>query len=79
MFAPTKGGDATAEQRFENTLWKDDCYLNPNRPQFGTWKFSRAGWAPGDVVWPWWIDVSQHMQPGQTAVVRYIQVLATER
>jgi hypothetical protein len=63
--------EATTEQRFENTLWKSDCYLNPNRPQFGTWKFSRAGWAPGDVVWPWWIDLSGHIKPGKTAVLRY--------
>jgi hypothetical protein len=63
--------DAPAEQRFEGTLWKDDCYLNPNRPQFGTWKFSRAGWAPGDVVHPWWIDLSGALQPGKTAELRY--------
>ena len=30
----------------------DDVYLNPNRPQFGTWKFSRAGWAPAGPR-PW--------------------------
>jgi hypothetical protein len=63
--------DAEPEQRFEHTLWKDDCYLNPNRPQYGTWKFSRAGWAPGDVVWPWWIDLSDHIRPGKTALLRY--------
>ncbi|MHC4973653.1 MAG: peptide-N-glycosidase F-related protein [Planctomycetota bacterium] len=63
--------DAEGEKRFANTLWKDDCYLNPNRPQYGTWKFSRAGWAPGDVVWPWWIDLSAHLVPGKTALLRY--------
>ncbi|MHC4847175.1 MAG: peptide-N-glycosidase F-related protein [Planctomycetota bacterium] len=57
------------EQKFANTLWKDDCYLNPNRPQFGTWKFSRAGWAPGDVVRPWWIDLD--LEPGRSVVLRY--------
>ena len=63
--------NAAAETRFENTLWKDDCYLNPNRPQFGTWKFSRAGWAPGDVVWPWWVELTDHIQPGKPALLRY--------
>jgi hypothetical protein len=63
--------DADAELRFEKTLWKSDCYLNPNRPQYGTWKFSRAGWAPGDVVWPWWIDLTPHLKPGKTCVLRY--------
>ncbi len=60
-----------AEQRFENLLWKADCYLNPNRPQFGTWKFARAGWAPGDLVRPWWIDLTGHLRPGATAELRY--------
>ena len=71
VFAPVKGGPVEAERRFANTLWKTDCYLNPNRPQFGTWKYSRAGWAPGDVVRPWWIDVTPHMKPGETAGFRY--------
>ncbi len=71
VFRGDKDADASSEQRFANTLWKDDCYLNPNRPQYGTWKFSRAGWAPGDVVWPWWIDLSPHFLPGKTAVLRY--------
>ncbi|MDJ0523479.1 MAG: peptide-N-glycosidase F-related protein [Planctomycetota bacterium] len=69
-FLPTKYAEAA--QRFENTLWKTDVYLNPNRPQFGTWQFSRAGWAPGDVVHPWWIDLRDHMQAGQEAVFRYV-------
>ncbi len=71
IFAPEKGGDPGAEQRFENVLWKTDCYLNPNRPQFGSWKYSRAGWAPGDVVRPWWIDLTPYIIPGKTAELRY--------
>lgn len=45
-------------REFENTLWRDDCYMNPCRPQSGTWIYSRAGWCPGDVVHPWDIDIS---------------------
>lgn len=44
-------------RRFENRLWRQDCYLNPCRPQGGTWKFDRAGWAPGDLVAPWIVDL----------------------
>ncbi len=40
----------------KNTLWKADNYLNPCRPQGGTWKYDRAGWAPGDVVKPWEVE-----------------------
>lgn len=71
VFAPVKDGDPATEVRFENVLWKSDCYLNPNRPQFGTWQYARAGWAPGDVVRPWWIDLTPHLDPGQTAELRY--------
>jgi hypothetical protein len=68
VFEP--GGDAEPA-RWSNTLWKSDCYLNPNRPQFGTWKYSRAGWAPGDVVAPWWVDLTPHLRPGAAATLRY--------
>ena len=59
-------------QTFYNVLWRNDCYLNPCRPQGGTWQYSRAGWAPGDRVWPWDIDISSHIVPGQSATVGYV-------
>lgn len=71
ILVPVKGGDPATERRFENLLWKTDCYLNPNRPQFGTWKYARAGWAPGDVVRPWWIDLTPGISPGKIAELRY--------
>ncbi len=43
--------------KFRNVLWKTDNYLNPDRPQGGTWKYDRAGWGPGDIVRPWEVDV----------------------
>jgi hypothetical protein len=72
IFAAEKGSDPAAEHRFENMLWKTDGYLNPVRPQQGTWKFARAGWAPGDVVRPWWIDLTPYMISGKTAEIRYV-------
>jgi hypothetical protein len=62
--------DAAGEARFVQTIWKTDCYLNPNRPQSGTWKFSRAGWAPGDVVRPAWFELTPVLRPGRTAEFR---------
>jgi len=56
---------------FENRLWKTDCYLNPCRPQGGTWKYDRAGWAPGDVVTPWEIDLSDIIRPGEDCTITY--------
>ncbi len=71
VFTPDVAASPSVERRFESALWKTDCYLNPNRPQFGTWQFSRAGWAPGDVVRPWWIDLAPDLQPGKEAGLRY--------
>ena len=70
--ADGSGSDGAESVRFADTLWKTDCYLNPNRPQFGTWKYSRAGWAPGDVVHPWWVDLTPHLVPGATARIEYV-------
>jgi hypothetical protein len=56
---------------YENTLWKDDCYLNPCRPQGGTWKYDRAGWAPGDLVAPWLVDITKAVKRGKETVLRY--------
>jgi hypothetical protein len=56
---------------YYNMLWRDDCYLNPCRPQGGTWQYSRAGWAPGDKTNPWEVDISGDVVPGQTAVIGY--------
>ena len=54
-----------------STLWKTDVYLNPVRPQAGTWKFDRAGWAPGDLVTPWEIDISRKIRPGRKVKIEY--------
>ena len=57
---------------FTDTLWKDDNYLNACRPQGGTWKYPRAGWAPGDVVAPWTVDLTPLLAPHpQTLSLRY--------
>lgn len=61
----TVNGEST-----RNRLWKTDCYLNPCRPQGGTWKFDRAGWAPGDVVRAWEVDAS-HLLPATELNVEY--------
>lgn len=52
-----------------NTLWKTDNYLNPVRPQGGTWKYDRAGWAPGDIVPPWIVAAESAL--GETLEVAY--------
>lgn len=57
---------------FSNLLWNTDCYLNPCRPQDGTWKFDRAGWAPGSIVDAWEIDITEFIQSAEELTLRYI-------
>ena len=49
------------DKSFRNILWKTDNYLNPCRPQGGTWKYDRAGWGPGDIVRPWEVEITPEM------------------
>lgn len=59
-------------REFYRPLWKMDNYLNPCRPQGGTWKYDRAGWAPGDVVAPWEVEVPGEMvKPGGALEVEH--------
>ena len=70
-FMPSRRTVTVGGRSFENLLWKDDNYLNPCRPQGGTWKYDRAGWAPGDVVRPWEIDITGLIPAGQSGTVNY--------
>ncbi len=56
---------------FRNQLWKTDNYLNPCRPQGGTWKYDRAGWAPGDIVAPWIIDLTYLVKKSKELKLSY--------
>ncbi len=57
---------------FANVLWRNDCYLNPDRPQPGTWQYSRAGWCPGSRVDPWVLDISALTIPGRNVALAYV-------
>ncbi|HVP10272.1 MAG TPA: glycoside hydrolase domain-containing protein [Phycisphaerae bacterium] len=58
-------------ESFRNVLWKTDNYLNPCRPQGGTWKYDRAGWGPGDVVRPWEVDATPLVKAGGELKIEY--------
>ncbi len=64
------GGDYI-EQSERDHLWMTDVYLNPCRPQGGTWKFDRSGWAPGSKVEPWIVDVQPEFVFGDTLTIEY--------
>jgi len=58
-------------QSWYNLLWVQ-CYLNPCRPQSGTWYYPRAGWSPGDRVLPWDVDITASVTPGASANINYV-------
>jgi len=48
-------------QRFSNLIWKDNCGLNPLYPQPGTWLYDRANWCPGEMVRPFYHDLTPYV------------------
>ncbi|MBV9864566.1 MAG: hypothetical protein JO316_04400 [Abitibacteriaceae bacterium] len=70
-FMPSRRTVTLGNHSWDNLLWKTDNYLNPCRPQGGTWKFDRAGWGPGTIVAPWDIDITSALAPGQTSKLSY--------
>jgi hypothetical protein len=59
------------EKIYSSEVWREDCWSNPLQPQHGTWVYSRAGWCPGDIVKPWFIDVTKVAKPNTTVKVNY--------
>jgi Peptide-N-glycosidase F, C terminal len=70
-FMPIERTLTINDQAFKNNLWKTDNYLNPCRPQGGTWKYDRAGWAPGDIVRPWIVDAQDWIGADRTLRLSY--------
>lgn len=70
-FMPARRTVIINGKAFENLLWTTDNYLNPCRPQGGTWKYDRAGWGPGALVRPWNLDLTGLFTPGQPVTVQY--------
>lgn len=56
-------------EEHRDPLWVEDCWLNPHRFQFGTWKFDRAGWCPGALAFAWEIDVTPRLRAGARELV----------
>ena len=70
-FLPARRWVTVNGETFEDLLWRTDCWLNPCRPQGGTWKFDRAGWAPGAVVRPWDIELGPAALGSGVLDIRY--------
>jgi hypothetical protein len=48
-------------QRYSNLVWKDNCGENPIFAQPGTWLYDRANWCPGEMVRPYYHDLTPYI------------------
>lgn len=48
-------------QRYSNLVWKEDCGKNPLPAQPGTWLYDRANWCPGEMVRPYYHDLTAYV------------------
>jgi hypothetical protein len=60
-------------QNFEQELWRNNCEYNQCSPQGGTWTFDRAGWCPGDRVYPWEITEFEFNTDADLSVFYYVE------
>lgn len=47
------------------SMWRDDCGLNPIYPQGGTWLYDRANWCPGAKAWTYEHNISPYLTANQ--------------
>jgi hypothetical protein len=45
------------------SMWRDDCGLNPIYPQGGTWLYNRANWCPGGKVFAYDHNLTSYLDP----------------
>ena len=50
---------------------RDICWRLSTFSTSGSTSVGVASRAPGDVVWPWWVDVTEHAVPGSESTFRY--------
>lgn len=53
------------EIRFTQSMWRDDCGLNPIYPQAGTWLYDRANWCPGGKAFAYNHELTPFFIAGQ--------------
>lgn len=62
MFSINLDGSAIVN----NTIWDDQCGMNPVFPQAGTWIFDRANWCPGKRAKIFENDITNYVSAGNS-------------
>ena len=56
-FCPKNHTISFAGSTVSKIIWRDDCATSVDPNQKGNYRSSRAGWCPGDKVYPWIINI----------------------
>lgn len=46
---------------FSKLIWRNNCATSVDPNQKGNYQYSRAGWCPGDKVYPWIVDITDDL------------------
>lgn len=57
-------------ERFQQTVWRDDCGSEPYYAQTGTWVYNRAGWCPGSEAQMFTHDITSQLGNNNTFNVK---------
>ena len=57
--------------RYNQTIWREDCSLNPLYPQGGTWLYSRSNWCPGSDVRYYNYELTGFLNKADSNVINY--------
>jgi hypothetical protein len=57
--------------RFDTTVFRNDCGLNPIYPQGGTWLYNRSNWCPGASVPTYDLELTPFVTPGDSMTLDY--------
>lgn len=71
-FVPIEYFVKVGDTIYGKELSNEDCYLNPVRPQYGTWKFDRSGWCPGTTVESIEIDITDQVKNNSVEIEHII-------
>ena len=57
---------------FVHNFWRSDCESNDCSPQNGSWTYDRAGFCPGDKIYPVDFNLLETLIPGEEMKIDYI-------
>lgn len=57
---------------FVHNFWRSDCESNDCSPQNGSWTYDRAGFCPGDKIYPVDFNLLDALNPGEEMKIDYV-------